>query len=118
MRRLQHEAVHIYFKLSYSNYLVIPRSVLQSMPDKWQEKFIKLVEEMDEKIGWRNNLDPVEEYRVIPVKLKYTGEYDDYDGREIVEDIEVEDKYMDYDRGRKIWKKVQSNKSKVEMEGL
>ncbi len=37
------EAIHGFFSLSYANYLVIPRSVLQSMPDKWQSDFVDLL---------------------------------------------------------------------------
>lgn len=99
----KHEAVHLYFGLSYCNYLVIPRSLLQSMPSSWQKKFIELVEELDERTDWRNNLSPVECYAVKPVMIEYTGEVDDYDGREIEKEIEVPDKYMEYERGRKVW---------------
>lgn len=97
------EAVHMYFELTYANYLVIPRSILQSMPDDWQYKFIKLVEECEERTQWRDNLGLVEEYSVTPVRLEYTGEEDEYDGREKINRIEVNDKFMDYERGRKQW---------------
>lgn len=40
--------VHTYFGLSYANYLVLPRTLLQSMPDEWQTKFVALLGEMDE----------------------------------------------------------------------
>ena len=41
------EPVHRWFGLTYANYLVLPRAVLQSMPAEWQEKFVKLLEEAD-----------------------------------------------------------------------
>lgn len=38
--------IHTWFGLSYANYLVVPRSVLQSMPLEWQERFVKALREM------------------------------------------------------------------------
>lgn len=35
-----------WFGLSYSNYLVIPRSMLESMPHEWQVRFVALLDEM------------------------------------------------------------------------
>jgi hypothetical protein len=40
------EAIHGHFELSYSNYLVLPRTLLQSMPDAWQARFVALVQEL------------------------------------------------------------------------
>lgn len=48
---LQFEAIHTWFNLTYANYLVLPRSVLQSMPDEWQTSFVALLEEMEEVYG-------------------------------------------------------------------
>jgi len=45
--------IHDWFELSYAEYLTIPRSVLQSMPVEWQERFVKCLEELDETIDWR-----------------------------------------------------------------
>jgi len=44
----EHEAIHGWFGLTYANYLVLPRTLLQSMPDVWQVKFVHLLREMDE----------------------------------------------------------------------
>lgn len=38
------EPIHEFFSLSYSNYLVLPRSVLQSMDEEWQRAFVELIE--------------------------------------------------------------------------
>ena len=43
--------VHAWFGLSYANYLVLPRSVLQSMPDEWQRRFTSLMDEMNDAFG-------------------------------------------------------------------
>jgi hypothetical protein len=46
------EAIHTWFGLTYASYLVLPRSVLQSMPDPWQAKFVTLLEEMQDAFGY------------------------------------------------------------------
>ncbi|TGZ14705.1 hypothetical protein DV517_61880 [Streptomyces sp. S816] len=40
------EAIHGHFGLSYANYLVLPRTLLQSMDDAWQTQFVALLNEM------------------------------------------------------------------------
>jgi hypothetical protein len=47
------EPIHAWFELSYAQYLTIPRSILQSMPQEWQERFVKCLEELDETFDWR-----------------------------------------------------------------
>lgn len=47
---IEKEHIHEYFSLSYANYLVLPRSVLQSMSVDWQEKFVNLLERIPEVI--------------------------------------------------------------------
>lgn len=38
--------VHNWFELTYANYLVLPRSLLQEMPADWQHRFVRLLEDM------------------------------------------------------------------------
>ena len=38
--------VHDWFSLSYSAYLVLPRSLMQAMPVEWQERMVRCLEEM------------------------------------------------------------------------
>lgn len=45
------EAVHTWFGLSYANYLVLPRSVLQSMPPEWQVRFVAMLDELNFAFG-------------------------------------------------------------------
>ena len=40
------DPVHEWFGLSYSNYLVLHRTLLQSMPIEWQRRFVGMVEEL------------------------------------------------------------------------
>jgi hypothetical protein len=45
---VEHEAIHGWFNLTYANYLCLPRTLLQSMPDEWQTRFVKCLRELDE----------------------------------------------------------------------
>ena len=77
------DAIHHWFDLSYAQYLTIPRSALQAMPDEWQSEFVALLEELDETIDWR----PKEGRYWVQLKGK-KGRY-------------VADPLMDYERGRR-----------------
>jgi hypothetical protein len=46
--QLEHDAVHKHFGLSYANYLVIPRALLQSMPQEWQSQFVALLKTLED----------------------------------------------------------------------
>ena len=39
--------IHLWFNLTYSNYLVLHRSMMQSMPVSWQERAVALFDELD-----------------------------------------------------------------------
>lgn len=80
---LEIEAIHSWFGLSYASYLVLPRSVLQSMPDEWQVKFVELVEQISDTL----ECDDLPNYRVNAVddKNKFTI-----------------DPYKNYERGRRV----------------
>ena len=84
MEMTEERNIHVWFELSYSNYLVLARSLLQSMPDNWQIKFVKLLEELDESF----DLPP-----------EYTGNYwvRMRDGNKF-----VADPFRDYQRGRRV----------------
>ena len=79
---LDREYVHNWFELSYAEYLAIPRTILQSMPNKWQKKFVELMDELDDTFEWRRS--------GCWVKFK------DRKGRY------MEDNLCDYERGRRI----------------
>jgi hypothetical protein len=76
--------IHEWFELSYSQYLTIPRSVLQSMPEEWQERFVECLNQLDESIEWR------------PENGRYWVRLKDEKGRY------VHDPLMDYQRGRRV----------------
>lgn len=77
------DAIHHWFDLSYAQYLTIPRSALQSMPDEWQSEFVALLEELDETIDWR------------PKEGRYWVQLKDRKGRYVADPL------MDYERGRR-----------------
>jgi hypothetical protein len=44
--------VHTWFGLSYASYLTINRSLLQSMPDEWQDRFVRCLTELQRHFGY------------------------------------------------------------------
>lgn len=60
--------VHTAFGLTYANYLVLPRAVLQSMPLEWQEKFVKLLGDANDACR-RAGVLTAHAYRVQPVSM-------------------------------------------------
>jgi len=78
--------IHGWFGLSYCSYLVLPRSVLQSMPEEWQHKFVSLLEEIPKTVDFDKN--PID--AVYNVRLRGEG------GRYI------EDYYKEYRRGGRV----------------
>ena len=78
------EPIHSYFGLSYANYLVLPRSVLQSMPIDWQDKFVTLLDMIPETID--DEFEPVGGYQV---------QAKDGEGKF------KKDPYSNYERGRR-----------------
>lgn len=77
MKRLVSDTpIHDAFGLSYANYLVYPRSVLERMPVKWQAKLVQMFNELHDRldyeapdysvharIGGKFVKDPLREYR-------------------------------------------------------
>lgn len=53
--------VHTFFGLTYANYLVLHRTLLQSMPDEWQLRFIDCVRELQDAFS---HLDQANNYMV------------------------------------------------------
>ena len=78
------EYIQTWFGLSYCSYLVLPRSILQSMPEGWQKKFVELLEEAGRL------------YECPESGLNYTVYTRDKAGKF------HEDVYKSYERGRRI----------------
>lgn len=96
---VQHECpIHLFFELSYAQYLTIPRSILQAMDPEWKERMAKCLNELDETFNWRpsegkywvqlkNDLgmyvkDPLMEYRHPDTKYIESLKNDEFDGDE------------------------------------
>jgi hypothetical protein len=47
VRGIYAQDIHTWFGLSYANYLVLPRTLLQSMPAEWQHRFVGCLKEFD-----------------------------------------------------------------------
>lgn len=75
--------IHTWFELSYASYLTLPRSVLQSMPEDWQEKFVTLLEELEDEARKHGIETPN-----YTVSARKDGKF-------------VTDPYRDYERGRR-----------------
>jgi len=43
---VEEDYIHVWFSLTYASYVVLPRSILQSAPPKWQKKFVELMDEL------------------------------------------------------------------------
>ena len=83
------EPIHDYFELTYSSYLVLPRSVLQSMPIPWQRALVALLREAE---------DVCDRYDVPKVPT-YQVRARDAQGRF------VQDPLASYERGcRRLWR--------------
>lgn len=83
--------IHTYFGLSYANYLVLPRTLLQSMPEKWQHAFVTLLEEYDRAF---EHVEQAEAYDV------YAGRWRHADADNEDRFIPLHDPVPHYDRGR------------------
>lgn len=77
------EPFHVWCGLSYLNYLVIPRTLAQSMPVEWQAQLVALLEEAEPLL---KVVEPAGGYRVQAL---------DSQGRF------ARDPYADYERGRR-----------------
>jgi hypothetical protein len=66
--------IHTWFGLTYSNYLVLPRTLLQSMPRGWQERFVVMLEELQAAFA---HIETAECYKVDAATEHELGELDD-----------------------------------------
>lgn len=76
------ESIHGYFGLSYANYLVLPRSLLQSMPDEWQRRFVTELRELNHEF-WHVEQAPeyhVQVLRRCSILIDPVSHCDDCDG--------------------------------------
>jgi hypothetical protein len=65
------EPIHAWFELTYSSYLCLPRSVLQSAPVEWQRRFVLCLRELDAMFGHLEGLGDYDVRRKDPVSGRY-----------------------------------------------
>jgi hypothetical protein len=62
--------IHGWFSVSYSNYLVLPRTLMQSMPVEWQERAVAVFDELE---AAYQHLDHPDSYEVTAaVEVEYS----------------------------------------------
>lgn len=66
--------VHGWFELSYSNYQVLPRVLMQSMPVEWQDRMVACLQEMRDAF---RHVEQPEGYEVKPCEWTYVGDLSD-----------------------------------------
>lgn len=76
-----------WFSLSYSNYLVLPRSYMQSMPAAWQHRMVTCLDEMAEAFTHRETTS----YKVIPGKWCYLSDIAESDYETLGITLDCED---------------------------
>lgn len=79
--------VHTWFSLTYSNYLVLPRTLMQSMPLEWQERLTGCLDEM------RTAFEHIEQAEGYVVHAATTCEVGELDDEELAERGITEDWY-------------------------
>lgn len=87
------ERMHTWWELSYSNYLTIPRLIIQSMPDDWQGRFCDMLDEAHDLLAQKGIEWPPKGHS-ITVQLRHdeTGRF-------------VDDDFARYERGRRrLWR--------------
>lgn len=93
--------VHTYFGLSYSNYLVLHRTLLQSMPTEWQHRFVTMLDELDDAF------DHVEKADYYEVTAAVECEYGDLTASDMkalgITRAETEDGDVYYDKDGVEW---------------
>jgi hypothetical protein len=70
--------VHQHFGLTYANYLVWPRTLMQSMPEAWQKRFVALAADFDTAF---QHVEQAETYQVTAATECEYGDLSDEDMR-------------------------------------
>jgi hypothetical protein len=68
------DPVHAWFGLSYSNYLVLHRTLMQSMPVEWQRRMVACLEELRAAFA---HLEQAPGYELKPCRWQAPHETDD-----------------------------------------
>lgn len=82
------DTIHTHFGLSYANYLVLPRTLLQSMDDAWQIKFVTLLDQLAEAF---QHVPQAEAYKVEAATEHIVSEM----GFDLLEEAGIEEHWYD-----------------------
>ncbi|MGC4923803.1 hypothetical protein ACLQ17_25730 [Streptomyces sp. DT197] len=72
------DSIHHHFGLSYANYLVLHRTLLQSMSAEWQQQFVALLRQFDEAFA---HVPQAEAYEVTAAREREVRDLDDHEAR-------------------------------------
>ncbi|RZE68138.1 hypothetical protein [Streptomyces albidoflavus] len=72
------DSIDHHFGLSYANYLVLPRTLLQSMSAEWQQQFVALLHQYDEAFA---HVPQAEAYEVTAAVERKVRDLDEYEAR-------------------------------------
>lgn len=72
--------IHTWFGLSYSPYLVLPRTLLQSMPPEWQREFVAKLDELREAFA---HVEQADCYKVEAAREVEVGDLTDDELKQI-----------------------------------
>lgn len=77
MNATEGATIHEWFGLTYSNYLVLHRSIMQSMPEAWQRRFTAMLDEMRHAMGeeMRDRMPVSYDVRVLARETRFLQEY-------------------------------------------
>lgn len=72
--------IHGWFGLSYSNYQVLHRTLMQSMPVDWQHRMVMCLDELQEAYA---HIEHADRYQVLPAVEREYDSLDDDDMRKL-----------------------------------
>ena len=66
--------IHTWFELSYANYQVLHRTLMQSMPVQWQQRMVACMEELRDAFA---HIEQAETYDIVPGDDRYLSDLTD-----------------------------------------
>lgn len=85
--------IHEHFGLTYANYLVLHRTLMQSMPVEWQNRMVRCLNELDAAF---DHVDKPNAYKVVPGEERYLSELTDQQIRAAGCDVEHGEEFSTY----------------------
>ena len=95
---LNSQDMELWWGMSRAEYLTIPRSIIQNMSTEWQDKFAKLLHELDDSVDWRPSGENQYWVKLGYREFEHVEDFIDEEG--II--IEVNDPLQEYRHGNSI----------------